>query len=62
MAGMSHNEVDRFAILMDVWTNEACFLENKKLVSQQVLSIVRRLFLNGFITAVPSSLSQFNPG
>ncbi|XP_067931806.1 uncharacterized protein [Watersipora subatra] len=32
MPSLSHNEVDRLAILLDIWTNEACFLENKKLL------------------------------
>ena len=32
MSAYSHKEVDRFDILLDMWTNEACYLENKKLV------------------------------
>ena len=28
----SHQNVDRFAVLLDLWTNEVNFLEMKKLV------------------------------
>ena len=37
VTGLSHQEVDRFAILLDMWTQEACYLENKKLVSESQL-------------------------
>ena len=28
-----HQQVDRFAVLLDLWSNEAAFLENKRQVS-----------------------------
>lgn len=37
ISGYGHTEVDRFDILLDLWTNEACYLENKKLVSSQLI-------------------------
>ena len=31
--------MDRFAVLLDLWTNEAAFLENKRQVSNQPVVI-----------------------
>ena len=33
ISSYAHQEVDRYGILMDLWTNEAAFLEAKKNVS-----------------------------
>jgi hypothetical protein len=33
LAGYSHQNVDRFAVLLDIWTNEVNFLEMKRNVS-----------------------------
>lgn len=30
IASYAHQDVDRFGILLDVWTNEAAFLERKR--------------------------------
>lgn len=30
IASYSHNDIDRFAVLLDLWSNEAAFLECKK--------------------------------
>jgi hypothetical protein len=30
ISGYAHQEVDRFAVLLDVWSNEAAFLQCKK--------------------------------
>ena len=34
LAAYGHQQVDRFAILLDLWTNEAAYLENKRQVSE----------------------------
>ncbi len=33
LAGYSHQNVDRFAVLLDIWTNEVNFLEMKRNVN-----------------------------
>ena len=35
LAAYGHQQVDRFAVLLDLWTNEAAYLENKRQVSYQ---------------------------
>ena len=30
LGGYAHQEVDRFAVLLDIWSNEAAFLQSKK--------------------------------
>ena len=40
LGSYSHQEVDRFAVLLDIWSNEAAFLQSKKEVISVPLQIV----------------------
>ena len=40
LTSYGHLPVDRFAVLLDLWTNEADFLENKRQVNRALLCIL----------------------
>ena len=39
MASYAHMDVDRFGVLLDLWTNETAYLENKRKVLTLLLFI-----------------------
>ena len=58
MAAYGHQQVDRFAVLLDLWTNEVAYLENKRQVKNTMQSM-SHVFLYRKIV-VPFAVSLYD--
>lgn len=46
LGAYGHQQVDRFAVLLDLWTNEAAYLENKRQVINLVIDRVAEIIVD----------------
>lgn len=44
IASYAHQELDRFGVLLDLWSNEAAFMEAKREVSKMYYLFIRLIF------------------
>ena len=44
IASYAHQELDRFGVLLDLWSNEAAFMETKREVSEMYYLFIRLIF------------------